>query len=239
MKTIYPSEKQLDQKERIVLYQPDETIRIEIMVENDTVWLTQRQMAELFGKDRTVIGRHIQKIYRNKELEQGITCAKFAHMGSEGDQQYGYTTYNLEVIIAVGYRIKSQRGLQLKQWFEQYLSETKKELAPTVTNNQFVDIHDSYGKIVLYQPDDTISLEVRMGDETVWLTQGQIIELFQSSKANISEHIKNIYEQGELNYEATVRNFRTVQQEGGRMVERIRTYYNLNCLTWNSASTPD
>ncbi|MCR4848790.1 MAG: virulence RhuM family protein [Bacteroidales bacterium] len=69
-----------------------------------------------------------------------------------------------------------------------------------------------------------------MGDETVWLTQGQIIELFQSSKANISEHIKNIYEQGELNYEATVRNFRTVQREGGRMVERIRTYYNLDAI---------
>lgn len=230
MKFKHPSDKQTEQKGSVVLYQPDETIRIELIVEDNTVWLTQRQMAELFGKDRTVIGRHIQKIYRDKELEQGITCAKFAHMGSEGDQQYGYTAYNLEVIIALGQRIKSQRGLQLKQWFEQFLSETRKELTPTVTNNQLTDIQDGYGEIVIYQPDDTISLEVRMGDETVWLTQGQIIELFQSSKANISEHIKNIYEQGELNYEATVRNFRTVQQEGGRMVERIRTYYNLDAI---------
>mgnify|MGYP001603351091 CR=1 FL=1 len=54
------------------------------------------------------------------------------------------------------------------------------------------------GEIILYQPDETIKLEVRMEDETVWLTQAQIVELFQSSKANISEHIKNIYEQEEL-----------------------------------------
>ena len=72
--------------------------------------------------------------------------------------------YNLEVVISVGYRVKSQRGLQLKQWFEQYLLETKKELTPSVTHNQLIDIQDSYGEIVLYQPDDAISLEVRMGD---------------------------------------------------------------------------
>ena len=65
-----------------------------------------------------------------------------------------------------------------------------------------------------------------MENETVWLTQAQIIELFQTSKSNISEHITNIYEQGELVYEATVRNFRTVQKEGDRMVNRVLTYYN-------------
>ena len=69
-----------------------------------------------------------------------------------------------------------------------------------------------------------------MDKETVWLTQAQIVELFQSSKSNISDHIGNIYEQGELTYEATVRNFRTVQLEGGRRVERLRTYYNLDTI---------
>ncbi|MBO4907580.1 MAG: virulence RhuM family protein [Bacteroidaceae bacterium] len=69
-----------------------------------------------------------------------------------------------------------------------------------------------------------------MENETVWLTQAQIIELFQSSKSNISEHITNIYEQGELVYEATVRNFRTVQKEGDRMVNRELTYYNLDAI---------
>ena len=77
------------------------------------------------------------------------------------------------------------------------------------------------GEIILYQPDSEVRLEVRLEDETVWLTQAQIVELFQSSKANISEHIKNIYEQGELDESSTVRDFRTVRQEGRRYVERV------------------
>ncbi|MBQ6062201.1 MAG: virulence RhuM family protein [Prevotella sp.] len=88
----------------------------------------------------------------------------------------------------------------------------------------------SKGEIVMYQPDETIRLEVRVEDETVWLSQQQIVTLFQSSKANISEHIKNIYGQGELQEEATVRVFRTVQQEGKRMVSRNLAYYNLDAI---------
>ncbi len=95
------------------------------------------------------------------------------------------------------------------------------------------------GEIILYQPDETVKLEVRMEDETVWLTQAQIVELFQSSKANISEHIKNIYEQEELEESSTVRDFRTVRQEGKRQVVRNLTYYKgndnlfMNNMKWN------
>jgi len=95
---------------------------------------------------------------------------------------------------------------------------------------QLPDIENVQGEILLYQPDETVRLEVLMENETVWLTQAQIIDLFQSSKSNISEHITNIYEQGELDYEATVRNFRTVQKEGDRMVNRVLTYYNLDTI---------
>jgi len=85
-------------------------------------------------------------------------------------------------------------------------------------------------EIVLYQPDEAIKLEVRLEGETVWLTQAQIVILFESSKANISEHIKNIYEQRELEEKETVRNFRTVQSEGNRNVTRNITYYNLDAI---------
>ena len=88
-------------KGEIVMYQPDETIRLEVRMGEETVWLTQQQMAELFDKDRTVIGRHIRNIYKEEELEKSITCAKFAHMGTDGDQEYEYTAYNLDVIISV------------------------------------------------------------------------------------------------------------------------------------------
>jgi hypothetical protein len=111
------------QKGEIILYQPDETVRIEVRMGGETVWLTQQQMAELFDKDRTVIGRHIRNIYKEEELERDITCAKFAHMGLDGDQQYEYTAYNLDVIISVGYRVKSQRGTRFRQWANKILKE--------------------------------------------------------------------------------------------------------------------
>ena len=111
------------QKGEIVMYQPDETIRLEVRVDDDTLWLSQEQMADLFNKDRTVIGRHIRNIYKEEELEEGITCAKFAHMGKEGDQPYEYTAYNLDVIISVGYRVKSKRGTKFRQWANKILKE--------------------------------------------------------------------------------------------------------------------
>ena len=73
-------------------------------------------------------------------------------------------------------------------------------------------------EIILYQPNDlSTKIEVRVDEETIWLTQAQIVTLFESSKANISEHIKYIFQTGELNKEATVRIFRTVQKEGNRI----------------------
>ena len=116
-------EHHLEQTGEIVMYQPDETIRLEVRMEGETVWLTQAQMAELFDKDRTVIGRHIRNIYKEEELEKDITCAKFAHMGIDGDQQYEYTAYNLDVIISVGYRVKSKRGTKFRQWANKILKE--------------------------------------------------------------------------------------------------------------------
>lgn len=87
------------------------------------------------------------------------------------------------------------------------------------------------GEIVLYQRDDgTPAIEVRLEDDTLWVTQAQLVDLFQSSKANISQHIKNIFHEGELDPEATVRDFRTVRQEGSRQVERTLTYYNLDVI---------
>lgn len=87
------------------------------------------------------------------------------------------------------------------------------------------------GEIVLYQNQDgQIKLDVRLEDETVWLTQSQLCALFQKSKARISEHIKNVFIEGELIQDSTVRNFRTVQQEGTRNVERDLEYYNLDVI---------
>lgn len=86
-------------------------------------------------------------------------------------------------------------------------------------------------EVLLYQDrDGVIRVDVRLEDETVWLTQAQMCELFQKSKATISEHIKNVFEEGELDAMSTVRNFRTVQKEGTREVERNIDYYNIDVI---------
>lgn len=112
------------QESPLVIYEaPDGTIALDVRLEGESVWLTQAQMAELFQKDRTVIGRHIQNVYREGELERESTCAKFAHVGQVTDQQYETTLYNLDVIISVGYRVKSLRGVQFRQWATKLLRE--------------------------------------------------------------------------------------------------------------------
>ena len=114
----------MDNNNQIIIYQTDDDqTQIEVHMENETVWLTQAQMAELFQKDRTVISRHIRNVFNEGELEEQSTCAKFAHMGNDGLQQYETVMYNLDVIISVGYRVKSQRGTAFRIWATKVLKE--------------------------------------------------------------------------------------------------------------------
>jgi len=161
---------------------------------------------------------------RNPELAQGwghiVTPLTVDTAG--GRQKTNFATK--EGIFRIIQPISSPKEERFKQWVEEITSFFDGGIL------QLPDIENVQGEILLYQPDETVRLEVLMENETVWLTQAQIIDLFQSSKSNISEHITNIYEQGELVYEATVRNFRTVQKEGDRMVNRVLTYYNLDTI---------
>ncbi len=111
-----------DIEEQIVIYQTEDgNTAIDVRLENETVWLSQAQMANLFQKDRSVIARHISNVYKEGELDVETTCAKFAHMGADGDQTYYTTLYNLDVIISVGYRVKSQRGVDFRKWANKVL----------------------------------------------------------------------------------------------------------------------
>ena len=105
---------------QFVIYQTDNgQTAIDVRMENETVWLTQAQMAQLFQKDRTVIGRHIRNVFKEGELDEKVVCAKFAHTTRHGAvedlmQIKEVVLYNLDVIISVGYRVKSQRGVQFR-----------------------------------------------------------------------------------------------------------------------------
>ena len=92
------------------------------------------------------------------------------------------------------------------------------------------EIQKETGEIVMYQPDETIRLEVRMEDETVWLTQAQMAELFQKTPQNITIHIRNAYHEGEIEKTGTCKDYLQVQKEGTRHVTRHVKYYNLDVI---------
>ena len=109
----------------IVLYQPDESVQLEVRVQDESVWLSQQQMAELFATDRTSILRHISNIYKTCELEESATCAKIAQVRQEGNRTIvrQIPFYNLDMIISVGYRVNSIRGTRFRQWANKVIKD--------------------------------------------------------------------------------------------------------------------
>lgn len=122
-------ENKIEPTSSIVIYQTnDGETSIDVKFQDETVWLSQAQMAELFQKDRTVIGRHISNIFKEGELEESLVSAKFAHAKEYGrregfTQRTEATLYNLDVTISVGYRVKSKRGTQFRIWANKVLKQ--------------------------------------------------------------------------------------------------------------------
>lgn len=108
----------------IIIYQTNDGLtKVDVKFEGETAWLTQEQMSELFQRDKSVITRHIQNIYKEGELTRESTSAKFAFIPDTRERSYEVTYYNLDVIISVGYRVKSIRGTHFRQWATQRLKE--------------------------------------------------------------------------------------------------------------------
>ena len=113
----------MESKGEIILYQnPDGTIKVDVRIENETVWLTQEQLTILFGKAKSTISEHIKNIFAEGELSEISVVRKFRTTASDG-KNYETNYYNLDVIISVGYRIKSQQGTQFRIWATQRLKE--------------------------------------------------------------------------------------------------------------------
>ena len=114
-------------KNEIVLFK-NQNVKLEVNMKDETVWLSLDQMAKLFGRDRTVITRHINNIFNDKELEKKEVCAKFAHTTQHGALTNKFQTreldyYNLDMIISVGYRVKSQNGVIFRKWATKILKD--------------------------------------------------------------------------------------------------------------------
>ncbi|MBD5288838.1 MAG: DNA-binding protein [Bacteroides sp.] len=111
------------QDNEIILYQPDSTVKLEVRLENETVWLTQQQIADLFGTKRPAITKHLANIYKSGELEENSTCSILEHMGNDGTQRYTTKYYNLDAILSVGYRVNSRNATLFRQWANKVLKE--------------------------------------------------------------------------------------------------------------------
>jgi hypothetical protein len=110
-------------KGEIILYQPTEDIRIEARIVYETIWLTQQQISMLFGTKRPAITKHISNIYSSGELDKESTCSILEHMGNEERQRYATMYYNLDIILAVGYRVNSFNATQFRKWATKVLKD--------------------------------------------------------------------------------------------------------------------
>ena len=113
------------EESQIVLYQPDDSIRLEVKIdaEHETVWLTQQQIADLFGTKRPAITKHLSNIYKSGELDKASTCSILEHMGNDGKQQYSTAYYNLDAILSVGYRVNSINATAFRRWANTILKQ--------------------------------------------------------------------------------------------------------------------
>ena len=110
-----------EKKNEIILFE-NQGVKLEVNLKDETVWLTQKQMAELFDKDRKTITRHIQNIFKDEELIENSVCSFFEHTANDG-KKYKVKYYNLDMIISVGYRVNSKRGILFRKWATKVLKD--------------------------------------------------------------------------------------------------------------------
>lgn len=169
----------------------DVQIGIKINEEEMTVWLSKEDLATLFHRNRSVISKHIKNIYEEGHLQPESTCAKNAQVQLEGDREVTrlIEIFNIDIAIEIGHRVNSQNGLLLKQFVEEYFQEKTRNIQPNI--------------IVYNNGDVKLDVTVSPEEETVWLTQEQIAVLYNRDQSVISRHIRNIYQEGELDEQST------------------------------------
>lgn len=118
------TDKLIGNEKNILFYNDEEgNIQIEVLLENEDVWLNTEALSTLFNIDRSGIVRHINNIYKDEELSENCTCAKIAHMGNDGKQTYNTKYYNLDMIISVGFRVNSKKAIKFRTWANKIIKD--------------------------------------------------------------------------------------------------------------------
>lgn len=117
-------EKLIGNEKNILFYNDEDgNVKVEVLLENEDVWLNTEALATLFSIDRTGIVRHINNIYKDEELDENSTCAKIAHVGNDGKQTYNTKYYNLDMIISVGFRVNSKKAIKFRTWANKIIKD--------------------------------------------------------------------------------------------------------------------
>ena len=183
-------------KGEVVMYQPDETIRLEVRVEDETVWLSQAQMADLFGTKRQAITKHLLNIYECEELKKQATCSILELVRKEGNRMVKRKVefYNLDAIISVGFRVNTKRGIEFRQWannvLKQFLikgyivNQRIAELERTVSK-QGAQIDDLKNKVEFFVRSSLPPVEGIFYDGQIFDAYAHIVNLIKQAKHSI------------------------------------------------------
>ena len=207
-----------ENKYTLIKYEDGElNLDVNVSIIDGTVWLTKDELALLFERDRSVIGKHIKTIIRNLELNDSSVRANFAHTASDG-KTYFMDHYNLDMVLAIARRVKSGRIERFKQWALNISDEYKNK-------------NGSIKPLIKFEYNEmSLDVTVSPDEDTVWLNKDQIATLFETTRQNVEYHINNIYTQNELEINATCKEILQVQTEGKREVVRTINIYNLDMI---------
>jgi hypothetical protein len=207
---------------------PDGAVKVDVFFQNETVWLTQKALAELFGVQRPAITKHLGNIFETGELAENSVCSILEHIAADG-KKYSAKYYNLDAIIAVGYRVNSYQAPQFRIWATKTLcefiikgivmeDERLKQGKHVFAKDYFDELRPGAARKLV-----TNCHQLRTGSRSVSqlvTNRHQLTDLFQRDKSVISRHIKNVFDEGELRPEGTVAKSATVQTVGSKQVTR-------------------
>ncbi len=183
---------------QIVIYQSNETVRLDMRVENETVWLTQEQIANLFGTKRPAITKHLANIYKSGELERDGTCSILEHMGNDGRRSYRTMFYNLDAILSVGYRVNSRNATLFRRWATQVLkayllkgyavntrlSQLEDKVDRRLAKTE-ADVADLKEKVDFFVQTQTPPLQGVFYDGQLWDARALVLKLIQGAKRSM------------------------------------------------------
>ena len=183
-------------KGEIVMYQPDETIRLEVRIENETVWLNQAQMADLFGTKRQAITKHLSNIYEDGELKKEATCSILELVRKEGTRivKRKVEFYNLDAIISIGFRVNTKRGIEFRQWANSvlkqyllrgYIFDTRIKSLEQQVSDQGMQIRNLQDKVNFFVRSSLPPMEGIFYDGQIFDAYAHIVNLIKQARKSI------------------------------------------------------